>query len=46
MPGEIVLVRETDPIASCAGSLTGVYAPGELDALGSEWNRGLLPSGW
>lgn len=37
-PGEIVLVREADPIASFAGRLTGLYARDERDALRSEWN--------
>lgn len=36
-PGEVVLVRETDPIAQYAGALTGVYEQDELDRLRDEW---------
>jgi bifunctional DNA-binding transcriptional regulator/antitoxin component of YhaV-PrlF toxin-antitoxin module len=36
-PGRIVLEREVDPVAQFAGALTGVYRPGELDDLRSEW---------
>ena len=36
-PGEVVLVREADPIERFAGSLTGVFAPDELDELRDEW---------
>ena len=36
-PGEVLLVREADPVAAYAGSLTGVFAPGELDELRDEW---------
>lgn len=36
-PGRVVLVREEDPVARHAGSLTGVYRPGELDELRDEW---------
>ena len=36
--GEIVLTREDDPLESYAGSLTGLYPPGELDRLRSEWD--------
>lgn len=35
--GRVMLVREDDPIARHAGSLTGVYRPGELDELRDEW---------
>lgn len=35
--GEITLVRETDPIAEHAGSLTGLYPAGYLDDLRDEW---------
>ena len=37
-PGEVLLVRDTDPVAQYAGALTGVYAPGELDELRREWD--------
>ena len=37
-PGEVLLVRETNPVAEFAGSLTGVYGPGELDELRREWD--------
>jgi len=36
-PGELVLVREADPIERFAGSLTGLCAPGELDESRDEW---------
>lgn len=36
-PGEVVLVREDDPIARHAGSLTGVYEEGYLEELRGEW---------
>ncbi len=35
-PGEILLVREGDPIDRYAGSLTGVYPDGDLDDLRRE----------
>ncbi len=35
--GRIVLVRVDDIIARHAGSLTGVYSPGYLEALRREW---------
>lgn len=37
-PGEVLLVRDTDPVTQYAGALTGVYAPGELDELRREWD--------
>jgi bifunctional DNA-binding transcriptional regulator/antitoxin component of YhaV-PrlF toxin-antitoxin module len=36
-PGELLLVREADPIEGYAGSLTGLYGPGYLDELRDEW---------
>ncbi len=36
-PGEIVLVREIDPLARFAGALTDVYPTGELEELRREW---------
>lgn len=36
-PGRVLLVREEDPLHRHAGSLTGVYRPGELEELRDEW---------
>lgn len=36
-PGEVVLIRDEDPLDRFAGALTGVYEPGELDELRDEW---------
>lgn len=36
-PGQVLLVREADPVAEYAGALTGVYAPDELPELRREW---------
>jgi bifunctional DNA-binding transcriptional regulator/antitoxin component of YhaV-PrlF toxin-antitoxin module len=36
-PGEVLLVRDVDPLDRFAGALTGVYQPGELDELRDEW---------
>jgi bifunctional DNA-binding transcriptional regulator/antitoxin component of YhaV-PrlF toxin-antitoxin module len=36
-PGEITLVRLTDPIDEFAGALTGAYPDGYLDQLRREW---------
>jgi len=35
--GEILLIRENDPLERYAGALTGMYPPGELDELRNEW---------
>lgn len=37
-PGEVLLIRDEDPVAQFAGALTGVYVPGELDELRDEWD--------
>lgn len=36
-PGEVVLIRDEDPLDRFAGSLTGVYEPDELRRLRDEW---------
>lgn len=36
-PGQILLVREADPIDEHAGALTGVYPVGYLEELRREW---------
>jgi bifunctional DNA-binding transcriptional regulator/antitoxin component of YhaV-PrlF toxin-antitoxin module len=36
-PGEVVFVREEDPLARFAGALTDVYPAGELEELRREW---------
>lgn len=36
-PGEVVLIRDEDPLDRFAGALTGVYEPGEVDGLRGEW---------
>lgn len=37
-PGEVVLLREADPVIEFAGVLTGIFAPSELDTLRDEWD--------
>lgn len=37
-PGEVLLVREVDPVTQFAGALTGVYPPRGLDSLRDEWD--------
>ena len=37
-PGEVVLLRDDDPVARFAGALTDVYPAGELDELRREWS--------
>jgi bifunctional DNA-binding transcriptional regulator/antitoxin component of YhaV-PrlF toxin-antitoxin module len=36
-PGEVVLIRDEDPLDRFAGALTGAYELGELDELRDEW---------
>ena len=36
-PGEVRLVRDSDPVSQYAGALTGVYPDGALDTLRDEW---------
>jgi bifunctional DNA-binding transcriptional regulator/antitoxin component of YhaV-PrlF toxin-antitoxin module len=36
-PGEVVLIRDEDPLDRYAGALTGFYDPRELDGLRDEW---------
>jgi bifunctional DNA-binding transcriptional regulator/antitoxin component of YhaV-PrlF toxin-antitoxin module len=36
-PGEVVLVREDDPLTQFAGALTDVYPAGELEELRHGW---------
>ena len=36
-PGEVLLVRDTDPVGQYAGALTGVYPADGLDELRDEW---------
>ena len=37
-PGIVVLELETDALDTLRGDLTGVYQPGDLDALRDEWH--------
>jgi bifunctional DNA-binding transcriptional regulator/antitoxin component of YhaV-PrlF toxin-antitoxin module len=37
-PGEVLLIRDADPVAQYAGALTRVYVAGELDELRGEWD--------
>jgi bifunctional DNA-binding transcriptional regulator/antitoxin component of YhaV-PrlF toxin-antitoxin module len=36
-PGQIVFVREDDPLERFAGALTGIYPDGYLEELRREW---------
>jgi hypothetical protein len=36
-PGEVLLVREADPVEQFSGGLTDVYPAGGLDELRREW---------
>lgn len=35
--GQVLLVREENPVDRHAGALTGIYRRGELDELRDEW---------
>jgi hypothetical protein len=37
-PGEVLLIREVDPIEQFGGLLTDVYPAGGLDELRHEWD--------
>ena len=37
-PGEVLLVRDVDPVEQFAGALTDVFEQGELDGLRNEWD--------
>jgi len=37
-PGEVVLIRDEDPLERFAGALAGVYERGELGELRDEWD--------
>lgn len=37
-PGIVVLELETDALDTLRGDMTGVYQPGDLDALRDEWD--------
>lgn len=37
-PGRVVLEREADVLDEFAGTLTGIYEPGELSSLRDEWD--------
>ena len=37
-PGEVLLVREADPVQQFSGTLTDVYPVGVLDELRREWD--------
>jgi len=37
-PGEVLLVREEDPVEQFSGLLTDVYPAGQLDELRREWD--------
>jgi bifunctional DNA-binding transcriptional regulator/antitoxin component of YhaV-PrlF toxin-antitoxin module len=37
-PGEVMLIREIDPVERFAGSLTGAYDRDEVDAMRDEWD--------
>ena len=37
-PGEVLLVRDEDPVEQFSGRLTDVYPAGDLDELRREWD--------
>jgi bifunctional DNA-binding transcriptional regulator/antitoxin component of YhaV-PrlF toxin-antitoxin module len=37
-PGEVLLVRDVDPVEQFSGALPGVYPAGGLDELRREWD--------
>lgn len=37
-PGEVLLVRDVDPVEQFSGALPDVYAAGGLDELRREWD--------
>ncbi len=37
-PGEVLLVREADPVEQFSGMLTDVYPAGQVDELRREWD--------
>ncbi len=37
-PGEVILIRDVDPVEQFSGALPGVYPAGELDELRREWD--------
>ncbi len=37
-PGEVLLIRDVDPLEQFSEALTGVFEQGELDGLRDEWD--------
>ena len=37
-PGELLLIRDVDPVDQFSGTLTDVYAPDAVDQLRREWD--------
>ena len=37
-PGELLLIRDVDPVDQFSGALTDVYAPDAVDELRREWD--------
>ena len=40
-PGEVLLVRDIDPVAQFAGALTGVFEPDEIDGYSNDTKFGM-----